>query len=419
MPLLTEKLWVKTKCLKSATKTRYKNQLQNPAAKMMNEDPKINYVTSDEEFATLCKRWQDSHSIAVDTEFMRTNTFYAKIGLLQIADEEQVYLIDPLEIKDWDGFRELLINSNCIIVVHSASEDLNLLLTHIGCLPKNLFDTQLAAAFLGLGFSLSYQALVEQQTGITVEKGETRSDWLRRPLSENQLQYAANDVIYLLDIANTLRDTLISKSKLAWFETESKMLLRAAEQVEDEAYWSTLYAGISNAWRLSDEALRFSRRLCLWRETESRLRNRPRSWIAKDNDLQAIAVSAAQAAVLNEDTLRSVKVQEPKFLQRYARELTKVLNEQGSGDDAPLDRSNLNYPIEGSDRKTLKDLQKAVVDKAAQHELAPELLGRKKHLLDIIKRFNQTGTLNWGGQLQNWRQELLETEFSKILKVES
>lgn len=385
---------------------------------MMNESPEVSYITSDEEFATLCKRWQDSHSIAVDTEFMRTNTFYAKIGLLQIADEEQVYLIDPLEIKDWDGFRELLINSDCIIVVHSASEDLNLLLTHIGCLPKNLFDTQLAAAFLGLGFSLSYQALVEQQTGITVEKGETRSDWLRRPLSENQLQYAANDVIYLLDIANTLRDSLISESKLPWFEAESKTLLKAAEQVEDEAYWSTLYAGISNAWRLSDEALRFSRRLCLWRETESRLRNRPRSWIVKDNDLQAVAISAAQATVLNEELLRSVKVQEPKFLQRYARELTEVLNEQGS-DDAPLDRSNLNYPIEGSARKTLKALQKVVEEKARQHKLAPELLGRKKHLLDIIKRSTQAGELNWDAGTQNWRQEILETEFSNILKVES
>ena len=382
----------------------------------MNESPEVSYITSDEEFATLCRRWQDSFAIALDTEFMRTNTFYAKIGLLQIADEDAVYLIDPLEIKDWDCFRELLINSNCIIVVHSASEDLNLLLTHTACLPKNLFDTQLAAAFLGLGFSLSYQALVEQQTGITVEKGETRSDWLRRPLTENQLQYAANDVIYLLDIANTLRDALISKSRLSWFEAETETMLKAAEQVEDEMYWSTLYAGISNAWKLSDEALRLSRRLCLWREAESRLRNRPRSWIVKDNDLQAISVAVAQAAVVDEGLLRSVKVQEPKFLQRYARDLSKILNEQDS-DSTPLDRSNLNYPVEGSDRKTLKSLQKIVEDKAIQYQLAPELLGRKKHLLDIIKRFNQTGKLNWGGGQENWRQEILATEFLTSLTV--
>ena len=382
----------------------------------MNESPEVSYITSDEEFATLCKRWQDSFAIALDTEFMRTNTFYAKIGLLQIADEDSVYLIDPLEIKDWDCFRELLINSNCIIVVHSASEDLNLLLTHIACLPKNLFDTQLAAAFLGLGFSLSYQALVEQQTGITVEKGETRSDWLRRPLTENQLQYAANDVIYLLDIANTLRDALISKSRLSWFEAETETMLKAAEQVEDEVYWRTLYAGISNAWRLSDEALRFSRRLCLWRETESRLRNRPRSWIVKDNDLQAIAVAVAQAPLIDEDLLRSVKVQEPKFLQRYAHDLSEILNKQNS-DATPLDRSNLNYPVEGSARKTLKSLQKIVEEKAIQYQLAPELLGRKKHLLDIIKRYNQTGKLNWEGGQENWRQEILATEFLTSLTV--
>lgn len=384
----------------------------------MHETPAINYVTSDEEFSSLCSRWQNSFAIAVDTEFMRTNTFYAKIGLLQIADESEVYLIDPLEINDWDGFRELLLNSDCIIVVHSASEDLNLLLTHIGCLPKNLFDTQLAAAFLGLGFSLSYQALVEMQTGVTVEKGETRSDWLRRPLSSKQLQYAANDVIYLLDIATTLRDSLKSKSRLAWFEYESSMLLLAAEQVEDESYWSNLYAGISNAWRLSDDALRNLQRLCLWREMESRLRNRPRSWIAKDNDLHAIAVSASQLDVLEEQRLKSIKVEEPKFLQRYARDFVQILSEDKQ-ETVPLDRSNLNLPIESSDRKSLKALQKIVEEKAAQYGLAPELLGRKKHLLDIIKRFNQTGNLNWDGMEKNWRQEILAAEFSKLLQAAS
>ncbi|MFK7862883.1 MAG: ribonuclease D [Pseudohongiellaceae bacterium] len=381
----------------------------------MDANNTVTYVTSNDEFNALCEKWQKLSAIAIDTEFMRTNTFYAKIGLLQIADRERIYLIDPLEIKDWDGFRNLLNSPDCTIVVHSAGEDLNLLLTHIGCLPCCLFDTQIAAAFLGYGFSLSYQALVEKLVGVTVEKGETRSDWLRRPLSPSQLQYAASDVLYLLEVADTLRESLIEKSRLSWFASECQLLLSAAEQVEDEANWGLLYANVSNSWRLNDQALKYLKTLCIWRERESRERNRPRSWIAKDNDLYSLAESAAGFESITEESLKSIKVQETKFLSRYAKEFKKLLSESKS--DLATDKSVLNYPLESSDRKVLKKLQKVVETKAEEFNLAPELLGRKKHLLEIIKRFKLSGKVSWEEANNDWRSQLLETEFSKLLKV--
>lgn len=379
----------------------------------MIESESIKYIASNDEFNVLCAQWRELSAIAIDTEFMRTNTFYAKIGLLQIADGTDIFLIDPLEIEDWDAFRELLNVSSCTTVVHSAGEDLNLLLTHIGCLPAKLFDTQIAAAFLGLGFSLSYQALVEKLVGITVEKGETRSDWLRRPLSPSQLQYAAIDVLYLLEIANTLKNSLESKGRLAWFESECQLQIYSAMQVEDEAYWGALYANISNSWRLDDVALGYLKALCIWREQESRQRNRPRSWIAKDNDLFAIAAGAASLQSPTAQELKAIKVQEAKFLTRYASTFEKLFTSLGSG--APIDRSSLNYPVEGSDRKILKGLQKVVQAKATELDMAPELLGRKKQLLEIIKRFNQTNELCWDNASDDWRPEILSAEFSTLL----
>jgi ribonuclease D len=371
-------------------------------------------ISTQSDFDALCDSLMNEKAIALDTEFMRTNTFYAKIGLLQLATSTELYLVDPLPIPDWSGFNRLITCKDVSIVVHSASEDLNLLLTHCGVMPVNLFDTQIAAAFLGLGFSLSYQALVEHQLSIRIEKEETRSDWLRRPLSEKQLHYAANDVLYLLEIADKLRDGLQQQNRLSWFEEECAGLLKTSALVETESYWATLYANVSNAWRLSDKGLSYLQALCIWREQESRRRNRPRSWIAKDGDLQSLAFAASGMGDLSVDRLGEVKLQDPKLLVKYASEFNQIFIQKES-DDTATDRSNLNVPLDSSARSTLKKLQKVVEAEAGKLQLAPELLGRKKQLLELLKQYTEFGTLNWPDGQASWRQPILEPEFMRVL----
>ena len=157
---------------------------------------RIKYIETQAALEDSCRYWLTLSVIALDTEFMRTNTFYPKLGLLQVADDNQCYLIDPLKINDWSCFTSVLTNPGCEIVLHSAGEDLVTLLVAFGQLPDVLFDTQIASAYAGLGFSLSYQALVRGLIGRELPKDQTRSDWLKRPLSESQLKYAANDVCY-------------------------------------------------------------------------------------------------------------------------------------------------------------------------------------------------------------------------------
>lgn len=298
-------------------------------------------IKDDEAFSALCRDWSEGVTLALDTEFVRTNTFYSNIGLLQLADTNACYLVDPLCIKDWSEFSQLLVNPACSFVIHSCSEDLNLLYTFLGVVPLNLFDTQVAAAFVGMGYSISYQALVNELLGIELDKGETRSDWLRRPLSERQLEYAALDVLYLLELQAMLQAQLEDKGMLGWLQAECDSRVENATGSEQEATWQLIYAGFSNAWRMSDLALSYLQKLCYWREQESRHRNKPRSWIIKDQDLGAIAIHMANAAELSLSELSDVKVSERKLLARNAEKIIALL-ERDDMALAAVDRAALN-----------------------------------------------------------------------------
>ncbi|HEY0892485.1 MAG TPA: ribonuclease D, partial [Cellvibrio sp.] len=156
------------------------------------------WIDQDDQLTELCAVWRKQAAIAVDTEFMRSDTFYPIAGLLQIGDGKGCYLIDPLAIKNLAPLRELMLDTAVTKVLHSCSEDLEVFQRWLGVVPAPLFDTQIAAAFAGLGFSLGYSGLVKNLLTIEIPKDETRSDWLQRPLSVAQLNYAALDVAHML-----------------------------------------------------------------------------------------------------------------------------------------------------------------------------------------------------------------------------
>lgn len=377
----------------------------------------VSRIGTQDELEAACDGWLRGSSLAIDTEFVRTNTFYPKPGLLQLADELGTYLVDPLAIDSWDCFLDLLQNPQLEFILHSAGEDLSLMLSLFGTLPAGIFDTQLAAAYAGLGFSLSYQALVEQMLAIHVPKGETRSDWLRRPLSEEQLQYAASDVCYLLPLQDALALQMNDRGTREWFEADCLQAMQVARQQEDPDTWKTLYADVSNAWRLSDVELTLLQQLCYWRETEARRRNKPRNWIAKDAELTALARSLAETQSPSLESLTGIQELDRGFRKRYGESLLARLNdpiELGG-----IDRSLLSPPLPPKYRDTLKKWRHVVQEKAESLGIASELLARKKWMHELLKGFERTGELNWQPPMQGWRRELLETDFASAVPKSS
>ena len=376
-------------------------------------DMPVDIIRDTDRFAKLCEGWSSLPFIAIDTEFVRTNTFYPKIGLLQIADHSKCYLVDPLSIQDWSCFTNLLANPGCTFVIHSCGEDLNLLNTTLGQIPLRIFDTQIAAAFLGLGYSISYQALVAKLFSIDLPKDETRSDWLNRPLSETQQLYAANDTCYLLKIQKVLYQQLIAENKLNWLESECAFLLDSSKEAENITNWYSAYASISNAWKLDKQGLQYLQALSYWREDTARKRDKPRYWIVKDVDLFSIAQQMADDSECTLNKVNSLELSDERLLGKYADQIYKVLKYQNQAFDE-VDAKMLNKPLDAAMRVKLKACQEVVKMQSEELSMAPELLARKKILHDQLWAYKNTGELVWVGELSAWRREVLEPEFVRI-----
>lgn len=206
----------------------------------------IHWIRDDQSLAEHCRDWHQLPFVAVDTEFMRVDTFYPKAGLIQIGDGQRAFLIDPLLIGNWQPLADLLEDSGVVKVLHACSEDLEVLLRLTGKLPQPLFDTQLAAGYLNLGFSMGYSRLVQEVLGIELPKGETRSDWLQRP-PETQVSYAAEDAVHLAELFTALRPRL-SDDKYAWvLEDGAELVAALRREVEPES----LYRDVKLAWKLA------------------------------------------------------------------------------------------------------------------------------------------------------------------------
>jgi len=165
-------------------------------------------VADNQTLAAAAGPWQQCDALAIDTEFVRTDTFYANLGLIQISDGTDCWLVDPLTISDFSPLIDLMTNPAVVKVFHATSEDLEILEQTLGCIPTPLFDTQVAAALTGYGFSKGYGPLVGLLLGIELDKHETRSNWMKRPLTEAQMGYAAEDVYHLAAIYQLLKQRL-------------------------------------------------------------------------------------------------------------------------------------------------------------------------------------------------------------------
>ena len=336
--------------------------------------------------------------IGLDTEFVRERTFWPQLALVQIALDDDVLLVDPLAPGMTDALRPWLTDPAITKVMHSASEDLVAFKVACDALPTPLFDTQIAAALAGVAAGIGYQKLVERITGVVLPKGETRSDWLRRPLSESQLHYAADDVRYLFAVHDALRTALASSGRLDWLEEDCARFVDNAAQDEGER-WPHL--GMRSAQFLDADAQRRLVRLLRWREAQARASDKPRSWIL-DNEL---AVTLARTPPTDKAALLRLFDSQPKAPRKLADPLWQALATPVDDEAAmPLARA-----ASDGDKARLKRLQDAVSTRSAGLGLPDGVLASRRHLEALL----ESG--QWPASLAGWRRAELQPVLEPIL----
>lgn len=340
--------------------------------------------------------------IGLDTEFIRERTYWPQLALVQISIETEdgleVVLADPLAPGIAETLAPILADPAILKIMHSPSEDLVAFKHACNTVPAPLFDTQLAAALAGIGSGLGYQKLVEQLTGVTLAKGETRSDWLRRPLSAAQLEYAADDVRHLFELHDVLDHRLGELGRRDWLAEDATRTVTQADSDTPER-WPHL--AMRSAQFLDLDAQRRLLRLLRWRETHARQSDRPKSWIL-DNEL---AGTLARNPPIDLAGLQREFDSHPKAPRKLAATVWEVLN-------APLD-DEAEIPdasvAERRDRNRLRKLQAAVAARSAELGLPDGVLASRRWLEALLDHGR------WPDAIAGWRREALEPSLAPLL----
>ncbi|HJR44503.1 MAG TPA: ribonuclease D [Actinomycetota bacterium] len=271
-------------------------------------------VTTDEGLQHALDAARSAGTMALDTEFMREKTYRARLCLVQVAALDHIFLLDPLSDLDLAGLADLLADPTVEILVHAGKQDLEIFYEAFGCVPRNVFDVQLAAAFAGFGASLPYGRLVESVLGLPLEKGESYTDWCQRPLTDAQLRYAADDVRYLPGVAQRLKGKLQELDRLTWLEEELRDLEDPeAYGIDPERVWRK----VTGRGALRGHQTAVLRELALWREEAAARRDLPRGWILKDPTL----IELARRTPTSTSALRNIRGLNPKEVDRSGDEI--------------------------------------------------------------------------------------------------
>ena len=254
---------------------------------------------------------------------MRERTYFGRLCLIQLATDEGIWLVDVPALGDLAPLADALARAGLVTVVHAGRQDLELLLQVTGRLPAAVVDTQVAAMLTGRGDQIAYAGLVEPICGVVLEKGHARTDWCRRPLSEAQLAYAADDVRYLLQVWRKLDAELTMRGRRSWLDAELDGLLdRATYEIDDRAQWRRIKART----KLKPRALAVLRELAAWREHEARTRDLPRSWVLKDE----VLVDLARRAPRKSDELAEIRGLPEGWIERSGKALLDLIGAAGA-----------------------------------------------------------------------------------------
>ena len=353
-------------------------------------------IADSADLRTLVDRLQEEAVLAFDTEFTWERTYYARLGLVQLAAADgRCFLIDPLAVGDLAPLGELLANARIVKILHDAPQDLMILRRATGIAARNVFDTRLAAGFAGLASTLSLGNLLAETLGVHLAKAHTRADWLARPLAPEELDYAADDVRYLPEVAERLRARARTAGVEAWLDEDLAALddpaLTADKPVADA------YLRIRAAANLAPRPLAALRELAAWREQAARTADLPRRWLLEDGELVAIASALPQ-------TPDGLKLK-PPAVARWGADLLAAVRRAQEMPEADLPPRVFQPPRAAAFRKELDAVLAEIQTRAAARGVDPALVCGRNDLARLLQA-GPAAKPEDHALLRGWRAEL-------------
>ncbi len=334
-------------------------------------------ITSQQALDAFVAKIKNQPVLALDTEFMRRRTLYPEMALIQVFDGQHIALIDPLVELDLSDFWALLNDPAILKVLHSPSEDIEVFQRYAQTVPSPLFDTQFAMQLLGMGNCVGFANMVKDFLDVEVDKSESRTNWLQRPLTERQLDYAAADVYYLLPCYQRLVDEVKAKGLYDIVLAESELVVRKrAFSPPDE--W--LYRDVKNAWQLKSRDLAVLKELAGWRRTKARQKNLALSFILKEHNMVEIAKRRPGSL----SSLRNIPGIEPMEVNKSGKEILACV-ERGKAVPEnelpePLKRL-IDFP---GYKKAAKEIKQAIDRSAKANGIPADVMASKKQINQLI-----------------------------------
>ena len=253
------------------------------------------YITDQKQLKQFVERAKKSPILAVDTEFLREKTYWPRLCLIQLATEDESVAVDPFRVKDLSPLAELFVDERIVKLFHAAGQDMELIVHEMGVIPKPVFDTQIAASLLGDMLQIGYGSLVLNECNVKLKKADSFTDWSRRPLTDSQIQYALDDVIYLPRIYRSMKARLEKLGRLSWLDRDFEELCDP-ERYKVDPY--ERFKRLKRVNQLTQRQLSAAREVAAWRETAAMKRNIPRKWILTDE--QVVEICKREPRTLDE-----------------------------------------------------------------------------------------------------------------------
>lgn len=365
------------------------------------------FISSQNELDDFVASIKQANVLAIDTEFMRRKTLYPEIALIQIYDGQHLGVIDPTQPLEFEQLFSLFQDVSITKVIHSPSEDIEVFQRFAGFVPEPLFDTQFALLLLGQGNCVGFANMVKNLLDQDIDKSESRTNWLQRPLTKEQLNYAASDVYYLLPCYDQIKTQIDEKNWRHIVEEESALVARKrAHRLPDDE----LYLDISNAWQLKSRDLAVLRVLAAWRQNKAEQKNLALSHILKEHNMIEIAKRRPSSI----SSLRNIPGVEPMEVNRYGKEILECIETGKSIPDqaCPAKVTRLiDFP---EYKKALKSIKHSLTQVAEESGLPFEVLASKKQMNQVIswkwkKSPEQQAQYLMPDLFQSWRDSIVKS----------